>query len=251
MAQSKLTLIGMYNYDSTLFDTLSLPSGVDKTLLINTILLNGGEFEVLYSDLDFIKEAIGAVSHKWYRTIDKWYTALQIKYDPLYNFDRYEEWTDSGTDTGTVKRAGSNTGSVKRTGSNTGTVTTDNDTSTSETSRSSGTTNTYVNAYNNNTLVQDGQSASTQSAESSSKGTNDTTETRALTNTDNETRDLASTDDETRNLATSGAHSGHLYGNIGVTTSQQMLESELQIAEWSLYDHIADLFIKDLCIAVY
>ena len=46
-------------------------------------------------------------------------------------------------------------------------------------------------------------------------------------------------------------HSGRLHGNIGVTTSQQMLESELQIAEWNLYEHITDLFLSEFIIPIY
>ena len=43
----------------------------------------------------------------------------------------------------------------------------------------------------------------------------------------------------------------HLYGNIGVTTSQQMLRDELDIATWKLYEHISDLFIEEFCILIY
>lgn len=231
MSQATLTLIGLYNYDNTLFENLSFPTGIDTETATNVILAESGEFEVLYPDIDFLKSYIGVISKKWYRTFDKWYTALQLEYNPIYNYDRFENWTDTGTDTGTVNK----------TGSDTGTITTDNDTTSRETSSASGTTNTFVNAYDNNTLVQDGQSQSTQDASNSGSGTNDTTETRDLGNTDN----------ETRNLATSGEHTGHMYGNIGVTTSQQMLESELDLAQWNLYQHIADIFVKELCIPIY
>ena len=40
-------------------------------------------------------------------------------------------------------------------------------------------------------------------------------------------------------------------GNIGVTTSQQMLEAELDIVTWNLYEHISDIFIDEFCILVY
>ena len=46
-------------------------------------------------------------------------------------------------------------------------------------------------------------------------------------------------------------HSGHMWGNIGVVSSQQMLQSELDIASWNIYDHISDLFIRDFTIPVY
>lgn len=44
---------------------------------------------------------------------------------------------------------------------------------------------------------------------------------------------------------------GRAHGNIGVTTSQQMLESELDIAKWNIYEHISDLFLQDFCILIY
>lgn len=44
---------------------------------------------------------------------------------------------------------------------------------------------------------------------------------------------------------------GIAYGNIGVTTSQMMLESELEIARWNLIEQITDMFIRDFCILVY
>ena len=42
-----------------------------------------------------------------------------------------------------------------------------------------------------------------------------------------------------------------MYGNIGVTTSQQMLQAELDVRAWNIYEHITDLFIKDFLIPVY
>ena len=44
---------------------------------------------------------------------------------------------------------------------------------------------------------------------------------------------------------------GRAYGNIGVTTSQQMLKAEYEIAEWNIYEHIKDLFMQDFCIMIY
>lgn len=46
-------------------------------------------------------------------------------------------------------------------------------------------------------------------------------------------------------------HNARLHGNIGVTTSQQMLESELNIAKWNVYDKITDLFLSEFIIPIY
>lgn len=71
--------------------------------------------------------------------------------------------------------------------------------------------------------------------------------------TDSNTASNTSTD------ASSGAgtenidfeHSGRIHGNIGVTTSQQMLEQELEVARFNIIDEITKLFMSELCIAVY
>ena len=44
---------------------------------------------------------------------------------------------------------------------------------------------------------------------------------------------------------------GRAYGNIGVTTSQQMLDAELTIARFNLYNQIADIIVRDICIMIY
>ena len=49
----------------------------------------------------------------------------------------------------------------------------------------------------------------------------------------------------------SSRHDGRVHGNIGVTTSQQMLQSELDIARFNVYDEITNLFIDELLLALY
>lgn len=46
-------------------------------------------------------------------------------------------------------------------------------------------------------------------------------------------------------------HTGRIHGNIGVTTSQQMLEQELEVARFNIIDEITMLFMSELCVAVY
>lgn len=46
-------------------------------------------------------------------------------------------------------------------------------------------------------------------------------------------------------------HKGHLWGNIGVTTSQEMLRAELDISRFSIYDSIAHMFMAEFTIPVY
>lgn len=43
----------------------------------------------------------------------------------------------------------------------------------------------------------------------------------------------------------------HTWGNIGVTTSQQMLEAELKVRYFNIYEHISDIFLDEMAVRVY
>lgn len=46
-------------------------------------------------------------------------------------------------------------------------------------------------------------------------------------------------------------HSRNIKGNIGVTTTQQMIEQQRQTVKFNIYDYIIDSFKKRFCIMVY
>ena len=94
MSTAKMTLIGMYNYDNTLFANLTMPAGINTSDVINALLLQGGEFEVLYPRPDFMKYAIGAWSVKWERTFAEWLRGTQASFNPIHNYDRIEDIRD-------------------------------------------------------------------------------------------------------------------------------------------------------------
>ena len=203
MATAKLTLMGLHRWytmrGGDLFDTLTLPDGIDKDTLTGSILMAGGEFEVLYSNPDTLKAFIEVWSSKWYRTFEKWVAALNIEYDPLNNYDRTENYTD------TKERSGSSNAS--------GTTATDSD------------NENKVSAFD------------TSSYQPSNYQTGGSTTVSNTSGSDSEKESIT--------------HSARIYGNIGVTTSQQMLQSELDIAKWNLYQHITDIFVDEFCIMVY
>ena len=215
MATAKITLIGFNNYYENLWDLLSVPSGIDKELLINNILMKGGEFEVLYSNPEFMKNMIGVWSAKWLHTMERWVKALSINYDPLENYDRREEWDDVGSRKTDTKRNESAKGSDDSTSSGTGS------------------TENVRSAFDASDYQPHDKSTST------STGSNNSVSSTTASGTIDEKED-------TKNRRTGRAH-----GNIGVTTSQQMLQSELDIAKWNLYDEIADLFLSEFCVYTY
>lgn len=94
-------MIGLNQYllqmkDQTLFDLLELPDLIDKETVVDNILLQGGEFEVLYADPEFMRNAIGMWGRKHYYTFEKWAIAQSLTYNPLENYDRIEDWQDTG-----------------------------------------------------------------------------------------------------------------------------------------------------------
>ena len=110
MSSAKFTLIGAYQYYNNaggdLFELLTLPEGIDKDILKNNILLQGGEFEVQHGSPVFIHDAIAIWAGAYYDTLDRWVKALDIEYEPLENYDRMEHWTDELDGTGSSNSTG-------------------------------------------------------------------------------------------------------------------------------------------------
>ena len=247
MAASKITLIGlnrwMHDIEDDLFTQLDLPEGIDKDTLTNNILLQGADFEVMYSDPLFMKEAIGLWSSKWYRTFEKWVDALAIEYAPLENYDRKEDWSDT-------LNKGIKT-SARRDSGNTRTF--DNqdkrtlDTEDERTVDLTDVNEETVSAFDSSTY------------QPSKKNTIDQDGTDTIAHTGTDTVDYSGTITDEFGEGSSGSEiensktvrDGRIHGNIGVTSSQELLESELRIAQWNLYEHITDLFLSEFVIPIY
>ena len=52
-------------------------------------------------------------------------------------------------------------------------------------------------------------------------------------------------------MSNDSEHNGRIHGNIGVTTSQQMLTAELELGYWNVYQKITELFLQEFTIPVY
>ena len=61
----------------------------------------------------------------------------------------------------------------------------------------------------------------------------------------------ADTSDSAGNTTSTGSRKGRAHGNIGVTTTQEMLESERQVAMFNFYDAVIRDFQKRFLIWVY
>lgn len=272
----RLTFIGLYNYDSTLFNTLTLPAGIDKMTAVITFLRTYGECPVLYSDPNFIKTMLTYWSVQNQEPIARIYRALSEEYNPLHNFDRHEEYTDTeDTDrtlnmTGTDSTAYTGTNTITQTGTDTlsqtgtNTVKDDSERTIDEDTNTDTTTENTVSAYNSSTYQPDTNQTVDGSITHDMTDVLDATQllTRNLTDqqtknlTDLETRNLSDT--ETKNLQDQETterelnHTGHLYGNIGVTKSQEMAIDEVELRmKYNIYGVIADMLHRDFCLYLY
>lgn len=176
-----ISVLGMWQFDNALFDKFQVPEQIDKQDVIDSILLECAELPVVYTNWDVLQCAIGLFSKRRIHSWERMAKALFEEYNPLHNFDRYEDSTDN------------------------------------ENIASSGTANSVntVNGYNGD-------------AEHDRQNTSGTSETNR-----------------------GNKHNAHLYGNIGVTTSAQMLEGELEIRKHDLISIIVREFKENFCIMVY
>ena len=336
MSTAKITLFSfarwMNENNKDLFANLTVPQGIQKSTLVDNILLRGGEFEVVYSDPEFMQYAIGSWSRKWYRTMQKWIEALSIDYNPLENYDRYENIQDKSNKTNKMDRTLDhrdetliNTQDLRTLNTeNKQTINTQNqrtlntdslntrnlmdeetrDLKDKET-RDMDDVTTYDHMTNMEQLVSAYDSSSYQPSSMTintngitSGGTTDhntdkveyngtdtfdhtgkdifnhtgyddtkQTGTDTMNNTGTDTMNNTGTDTLNRTGSEGTSHTGtikdnggedafndhiaHIHGNIGTMTSQSMLESELEISKWNVYEHITDLFLTEFVIPIY
>ena len=162
-----LSLLGLYQYNNQLFDGLKVPEGVNRETLVNNLLAETAEFEVLYPDAEFMANMIAVWSEKELPVWEKLEKTLHYDYDPISNFDRHEESTDTSESLGKVA------------------------------------------GYNETDLV----------------------------NSSGDSTDVKRT--------------ARIWGNIGITTTQQMVEEERRVSEFNISDYIIDSFKRRFCLLIY
>lgn len=101
---AKLTLFSVYSYlnnhNINLFESFSaFPEDIDVDAVAREILIRGGEFGVVYADVDFMKMAVDNWTKKWLHTIERWNKIQNEDYNPLHNYDRHEIYTDTTNET--------------------------------------------------------------------------------------------------------------------------------------------------------
>ena len=207
MAQMKVTLIGLESFlnpEHSVFEQAEFPEGINLEALKGAIFLRCQEFELLYSDPDFMIAAVKVWAMKHYWTFDKWTKLLTKEYDPLYNKDYYEDITDTHKGEAAGNTTQNNSGNSSRTDKH------------SE--------KAYNTGAGYNEIVKNESSGKSQ---------------------DNSIGEFINND------SYENGRKYHGYGNIGITSAQELFLKEVDVARFNLYQQIADLFCTEFCIMVY
>ena len=186
----RLSVLGLYQYDNSIFADMVIPPELDRETLIDNILLECAELEVLYPDADFFKFAVKLWSEKEAPRWNALYSTTQYKYDPTENYNRHETYTDTNSSEGTSSYNGKNSNEQK------------------------------VSAYD---------SPEYKPSELSNISDENNSNSRATGKTE---------------------HTAHIHGNIGVTTTQEMIKQEREII-LNIYDVIIEDFKNRFCILIY
>ena len=216
----RITLWGFYQYDKTLFDDIVLPDGIDKENLVSEIMRNSGDLYPYHQIPEYLKRNINYWFARRLFDFERMYEALRVQYSPIENYDRIEdikrEYKDSGTDTETLTLGSSTTS--KRTGTDTDTM------------QGGGSTEKGVSAYNEDGYTNREKDTETQNSTNTNEY--DSTVTNTGSGSDMTKTDYGKQRTETENT--------HIHGNIGVTTSQQMIENEMSLrAKYDIYKIIS------------
>lgn len=246
----RISVFGLLKADETLFDNFTLPTDLisSKNDIVNSILLECYELECLYPDPDIMKMNIGLWSRKMLPGWERMYRALTEEYNPLHNFDRHEVYTDAGSTS--ENRSRSNTDSSRTDNSKSSSMYGSDSSVSSGGSSAEGTEIHQVNGYNiSDPMANQSKDISTNNGTSgtSTAGSSQSTAGEAGSSSTTNT----GTGTESVSGAKSSAHEGHLFGNVGLTKSQEMLKDEINVRELNMIDIITRSFRDHFCVLVY
>lgn len=216
-------LLDLLYFDNTVMDNFTVPDGIDRQLALDTIYQRCGLTPLYHPDPAWLKFYVGRWCSKNAKTWDELYKTTIQEYNPIYNYDRTEETTD--TRSGTRKLSEDTSSNTKQSGDSS---VTDSSSDSNEHTISADNSDNYEPGYKDVSSRHD-----TQESESSNRV--DATGDRAVDETTGETY----------------SHKLRAFGNIGVTTTQEMLEAQRTLVRYNVYDEIANSFKDEFCLYIY
>ena len=248
--RATLSLMGMYQYDHTILDFFHYPDKwetVDKDVFVNKLLLDTAELEILYPDANIFKTAIKYWSAAEVQNWNKLYDTTVLKYNPIWNKD------------GTVTEIEKHVKNNNYTDETDGTIADHSSTNGSQNTETSGNENTnttnntnekdYVFGFNSENAAQSGQTVTDDTGRTNTDRS-ENTQSNSSANTDATTTNNTNfKHDEKENIDREYTRTEQ--GNIGITTTQQMINEEREVDKFNLMDYIIDRFKQRFCLLVY
>ena len=236
---ANLSIMGLYNNDDTVLDLMVFPDGMtaeEQQTVKDNLLIECAELEFLYPAPVVAKSVIGIWSKKELPYWQRVYDAAQLEYNPIENYRRNE--TETIEDDRTEEHSGSDVNSTA------GQDAVNANSSVNEEAGGDDRTDNNITGYDSNTLVPNTEQ------EVYYGKTIDTTTEADQTTTYGKT-DIFQHGEKIEHGGTT-ERTVLAYGNIGVTTSQEMLTQEMEIAKIiNVMQIIIDSFKNRFCIMVY
>lgn len=225
-----MSLLGLYKWDNTILDGLTLPSNFESSelnFLKTNLLMETAEFEILYPDPTFLKYAITQWCSMRSSTWEWLKETQQYQYNPLWN----ENYTDNIERdlAGTLDKTDDLTRALKT--KDTGDIT----------DKNSGTDSKLHNVYSYN----DNNTGAPESSDNTTYGSQtkrDLNTTKDETGTRNITIDQDTTDTGTIDRTVQGLHGAF---------AQDAIKKEQDLAMFNVLDYIIQDFKKRFCLLVY
>lgn len=248
--RATLSLMGMYEYDHTILDFFHYPDKwetADKDVFINKLLLDTAELEVLYPDADIFKTAIKYWSAAEVQNWNKLYNTTVLDYNPI--------WNKNGTVTETEKHSKNN----NYTDVTDGKIADHSSTNENQSMESSGNENTdttnntnekdYVFGFNSESAAQSGETVTDDTGRTNTDRSENTKSNSSANTEATTTNNTNFKHDEKENIDRQYTRTEQ--GNIGITTTQQMINEEREVDKFNLMDYIIDRFKQRFCLLVY
>lgn len=245
MAKSTLSLLGIYNYDDSVLDDLALPPELEdsRETIVNNLLLESAELEILFPEPNTLKSAIKFWSRKCLPVWQELYDTTQYEYNPIWNKDG----TYTELETRNLAGTSNNTETRNLTGSSSNTETRNLAGSESDSGSGSDDTSNYVYGYNSETRARESDSET----DTSYSRSNQSTQTGTIGNQGSSSETGTVTDQGNTSDTGTIARERTEKGNIGITSTQELIEKQRAVVEFNIMDRIIKDFIARFCILVY
>lgn len=229
--KSTLSVLGLYKYRNDIFDGFRVPENVSRETCLNKILLETAELESLFTEPDILKFAITTWTETNYKIWEKLNNTTTLEYNPIENYNRTEKRSHTENENRDLK----DTENSKYKQNNIGSENTEN------------TVNSTTGEKQKNVAFNETDAKLFQETEN-----NGETSTRQNVNSN---ENIESGGDVQRtnkgNIERKYNDELNAFGNIGVTTTQEMIKQEREVSTFNIINFIVADFKKTFCLLLY